>query len=115
MRTVIMGGTSGIGLATAESLVATGADVIVTGRDPQKLDAVKDRVASAEQVDGMSESEVAAFFDRIGTFDHLVLAFSQGQTGLGPIREVSPADVRAAFDGKVFPYVFAIQHATVTG
>jgi NAD(P)-dependent dehydrogenase (short-subunit alcohol dehydrogenase family) len=115
MRTVIMGGTSGIGLATAEGLAASGADVIVTGRDPEKLDAVKDRVSSAEQVDGTSDSDVAAFFDRIGSFDHLVLALSQGQIGLGPIREVSAADVRAAFDGKVFPYLFAIQCAPVTG
>jgi NAD(P)-dependent dehydrogenase (short-subunit alcohol dehydrogenase family) len=115
MRTVIMGGTSGIGLATAEGLAASGADVIVTGRDPEKLDAVKDRVSGAEQVDGTSGSDVAAFFDRIGSFDHLVLALSQGQIGLGPIREISAADVRAAFDGKVFPYLFAIQRAPVTG
>ncbi|MFC9644565.1 SDR family NAD(P)-dependent oxidoreductase [Streptomyces mirabilis] len=51
MRVVIMGGTSGIGLATAKKLTAYGAEVIVTGRDAEKLAAVKDRVAGAEQVE----------------------------------------------------------------
>jgi NAD(P)-dependent dehydrogenase (short-subunit alcohol dehydrogenase family) len=112
---VVMGGTSGIGLATAERLAADGAEVIVTGRDPEKLAAVKDRVAAAEQVDGTSEEELAAFFGRTGEFDHLVLAFSPGSTGIGPIREAGPAAVRAAFDGKLFGYLAAIRHARVTG
>jgi NAD(P)-dependent dehydrogenase (short-subunit alcohol dehydrogenase family) len=36
-RVVVMGGTSGIGLATARAARALGAEVIVTGRDEQKL------------------------------------------------------------------------------
>jgi NAD(P)-dependent dehydrogenase (short-subunit alcohol dehydrogenase family) len=115
MRVVIMGGTSGIGLAAAESLTDDGAEVIVTGRDPEKLAAVKDRVAAAEPLDGTSEDDVTAFFDRIGAFDHLVLAFSPGAVGLGPLRDIGLADIKAAFDGKLFPYLFAVQHAQVTG
>ncbi|MFC7328202.1 SDR family oxidoreductase [Marinactinospora rubrisoli] len=115
MRVVIMGGTSGIGLATAEQLVADGAEVIVTGRDTDRLAAVRERVTAAEAVEGTSEDEVAAFFDRIGAFDHLVLAFSPGAIGLGPVRETKQADIRAAFDGKFFGYLTAIQHAQVTG
>ena len=41
MRVVIMGGTAGIGLATAEALYADGAEVIVTGRNPERLAAVR--------------------------------------------------------------------------
>lgn len=115
MRVVIMGGTAGIGLATAERLASDGAEVTVTGRDPEKLAAVKDRVTAAEQVDGADEEAVTAFFDRAGTFDHLVLAFSPGSVGMGPLRDVPLADVRASFDGKLFPYLFAVQHARVTG
>ncbi|MET7567645.1 SDR family oxidoreductase [Streptomyces sp. NPDC005492] len=115
MRVVVMGGTSGIGLAAAERLTAGGAEVIVTGRDPGKLAAVKDRVAGAEQVDGVSEAEVREFFERVGVIDHLVLAFSPGALGLGPLAEVSPADIRGAFDGKLFPYLYAIRRADVTG
>lgn len=114
MRIVIMGGTSGIGLAAAEQLTADGAEVIVTGRNSEKLAAVKDRVAVAEQLDGTSQDEVVAFFDRIGAFEHLVLAFSPGAVGLGPLRETRIEDVEAAFDGKLFPYLFAVQRAQVT-
>jgi NAD(P)-dependent dehydrogenase (short-subunit alcohol dehydrogenase family) len=115
MRVVIMGGTSGIGLATAERLTAAGAEVIVTGRDPERLAAVKNRVAGAEQVDGASESAVAEFFESVGSFDHLVLAFSPGARGLGPLASLSLADIKAAFDGKLFGYLSAIRAAQVTG
>jgi NAD(P)-dependent dehydrogenase (short-subunit alcohol dehydrogenase family) len=110
-----MGGTSGIGLATAERLTAMGAEVTVTGRDSGRLVAAAERVAGAEQLDGMSEEHVAAFFERIGTVDHLVLAFSPGSVGMGPLRDVGLADVRSAFAGKLFPYLFAVQCAKVTG
>ncbi|MFD8764035.1 SDR family NAD(P)-dependent oxidoreductase [Streptomyces mirabilis] len=115
MRVVIMGGTSGIGVAYAEKLTADGAEVIVTGRDAEKLAAVKDRVAGAEKVDDASESAVTEFFERIGSFDHLVLAFSPGALGLGPLAGVNLADIKGAFDGKLFPYLFALQKAQVTG
>lgn len=115
MRVVIMGGTSGIGLATAEKLTAAGAEVIVTGRDEERLAAVKDRVAAAEQVDGTDAGAVTAFFERVGDFDHLVLAFSPGALGLGPLAEVDLADVRGAFEGKLFGYLHAVRKARVTG
>jgi NAD(P)-dependent dehydrogenase (short-subunit alcohol dehydrogenase family) len=114
MRVVIMGGTAGIGLATAQRLAAEGAEVIVTGRDPERLAAVKDRVAVAEAVESTDEQEVAAFFDRIGSFEHLVLAFSPGAVGAGPLRSIRLAEVRAMFEGKLFPYLHAVAQATVT-
>jgi hypothetical protein len=52
------------------------------------------------------------FFERIGSFDHLVLAFSPGALGLGPLAGVSLADIKGAFDGKLFPYLFALQKAS---
>jgi len=115
MRVVIMGGTSGIGLATAERLTADGAEVTVTGRDPEKLAAVKDRVTEAVQLDGTATTEVAGFFAGRGEIDHLVLAFSPGAVGLGNLRDIALADVRAGFEGKLFSYLYAIQRASVTG
>jgi hypothetical protein len=54
---------------------------------------------------------VAAFLARVGAFEHLVLAFSPGVIGRGPLRETPVADIRAAFDGKLIAYLFAIQHS----
>jgi len=115
MRVVIMGGTAGIGLATAEVLAAGGAEVIVCGRDEARLAAVEEKVALAERVDGTNAAEVAAFFERIGAFDHLVLAFSPGPLGVGPVKETGLDAVRGAFEGKLFGYLEAIRKAQVTG
>lgn len=115
MRVVIMGGTSGIGLAAAEAFAADGAEVIVTGRDPEKLAAVKDRVTAAEQVDATAPEAVTAFLDRTGAFDHLVLAFSSGAVGIGALADTSYGNIQKAFEGKILAYLFVIQHAQVTG
>lgn len=115
MRAVIMGGTSGIGLATAEQLTSTGIGVTVTGRDPARLAALEGRFAGAERVDSTDRDAVAAFFKRLGSFDHLVLAFSPGAAGLGPVREISLDDFETAFIGKLFAYIHAIREAQVTG
>ena len=115
MRVVIMGGSSGIGLATADKLTAGGAEVTVTGRDPGRLAAVAGRVKHAEQLDGTDRDKVAEFFERTGEIEHLVLGFSPGAGAFGPLRQLPIDTVRTAFDGKLFGYVHAIQHAHVTG
>jgi NAD(P)-dependent dehydrogenase (short-subunit alcohol dehydrogenase family) len=107
MRVVIMGGTSGIGLSIGENLTRDGAEVIVTGRDPRKLAAVNGRVAAAERLDATAADDVAV--------DHLVLSFSAGAVGLGPLGAAKIEDIKAAFDGKIIAYLFAIKHARVTG
>ena len=114
MRAVVMGGTSGIGLAVAEALTDSGVKVTVTGRDPVKLAALDGRVAGAERLDGTDRVAVAEFFERHGQFEHLVLAFSPGAVGMGPVREVSLTDIETAFSGKLFAYLHAIQRAEVT-
>lgn len=114
MRAVVMGGTSGIGLATAEKLTDSGIEVTVTGRDPAKLAGAEGRFAGAERLDGTDRGAVAAFFDRYGAFEHLVLSFSPGAVGLGPIRETSMDDIETAFAAKLFAYLHAIRRAQVT-
>jgi NADP-dependent 3-hydroxy acid dehydrogenase YdfG len=43
-KVVITGGSSGLGLATARSLVDEGARVLITGRNQDKLDATRDQL-----------------------------------------------------------------------
>jgi NAD(P)-dependent dehydrogenase (short-subunit alcohol dehydrogenase family) len=114
MRVLIMGGTSGIGLATAEMLTGDGAEVTVTGRDLDKLDRARARVARAEQLDGTDRAAVSTFLERFGSFEHLMLAFSPGPIGMGPVKETNFDDFETAITGKLLPYVYAIREAQVT-
>jgi NAD(P)-dependent dehydrogenase (short-subunit alcohol dehydrogenase family) len=73
---LITGGTSGIGLATAKLFLAEGAEVIVTGRNRQALDAAQRELgdkALAVQADGTDaaaiEAGVAAGIARFGKLD----------------------------------------------
>jgi len=66
---VVLGGTAGIGLATAELARSQGAEVVLTGRDPDRL------AEAAKQVDARS----AAAFD--ATDPGLLLEFLQGLPG----------------------------------
>ncbi len=99
-HTVIVGGSSGIGLETARHLLASGARVTVTGRDETRLvDASRQLGPQAQtmQMDATDADELPAKFAQIGEFDHLVLALGSGK-GAGPFSTVSLADVKLGFE-----------------
>jgi NADP-dependent 3-hydroxy acid dehydrogenase YdfG len=78
---VILGATSGIGLATAERAAANRATVIIASSSAERIDAALERLpASAEgyTVDVRREEEIRDLFNRVGSFDHL--AFTAGET-----------------------------------
>lgn len=75
---VITGGTSGLGLATAQYLLDAGARVLVTGRSEASLDAARRRLGDGVTVmggDAASLPDISALADRVkaefGTFDAL--------------------------------------------
>ena len=65
---IIVGGTSGMGLATAERLAAKGAELILVGRDVEKLERAKSGLSTrvtSEAVDLYDADAVASFIARI--------------------------------------------------
>jgi NAD(P)-dependent dehydrogenase (short-subunit alcohol dehydrogenase family) len=75
---VITGGTTGIGLATAEYLLTAGARVLVTGHTKVRLDAARDKLGSGATVvdsDTASLPDIQALAGRVknelGTLDML--------------------------------------------
>ncbi|MDX8465933.1 SDR family oxidoreductase [Mesorhizobium sp. VK23B] len=76
-KILIVGGSSGMGLALARRCLDEGAAVIIAGRGEAKLSAAREqlgRPAALETaaVDIGREDEVAALFKRIGPLDHIV-------------------------------------------
>jgi NAD(P)-dependent dehydrogenase (short-subunit alcohol dehydrogenase family) len=110
---VIVGGSSGIGLAAARQLLVAGLKVTIAGRSTQRLNEARQFLAGAETVvmDAAATDALKATFSRIGAFDHLVLALGSGK-GFGPFTSVSVADVRKGFEEKVYPH-FAVAQAAL--
>jgi NAD(P)-dependent dehydrogenase (short-subunit alcohol dehydrogenase family) len=112
-HTVIVGGSSGIGLATARHLLASGARVTITGRDETRLAEASRLLGLEVQVmpmDATAADALPAQFARIGKFDHLVLALGSGR-GVGPFATVSLADVKQGFEEKVYAHFATAQAA----
>jgi NAD(P)-dependent dehydrogenase (short-subunit alcohol dehydrogenase family) len=73
-RVLVLGGTSGIGLAVAKGAAAQGASVVVASRNPASVEAaLADLPAGSvgRAADASSAEELAALFEFAGDFDHL--------------------------------------------
>jgi NAD(P)-dependent dehydrogenase (short-subunit alcohol dehydrogenase family) len=112
-RVVIVGGTSGIGLAVAERQLRDGREVVVTGRDAERLKAALDRLgegAAGAGVDARDEEAMRAFFAGLGSVDHVVIAVT-GTTAAGPFRSITTEELRAAAEGKLIAQTVAARAA----
>jgi len=98
-KVVVVGGSSGIGLSTAEMAKREGADVIVASRNAARLGAVAEKLnAVAIAADVTDDNSVANLFRNTGAVDHVVVTAAQLRTG--PFKTVSMDDVRATMDSK---------------
>ena len=74
-KVIVLGGTSGLGLATAKAAAAEGAKVTIVSSNQQRIDqALKELPAGSQghTADLSQEKNIRAFFERTGNFDHLV-------------------------------------------
>ena len=77
MRTVVIGGTSGIGLEVARDRAARGDDVVLTGRDPDRAAEVAASVGASVSGIALDLNEthgLAEALAGVGTVDRLVVA-----------------------------------------
>jgi NAD(P)-dependent dehydrogenase (short-subunit alcohol dehydrogenase family) len=98
-KVVVIGGSSGIGLATAEQAKAQGAHVVIASRNAERLKAAAEKLGVASvATDVTSDESVASLFRTCGPADHVVVTAAQLRTG--PFKTVSMEDVRATFEAK---------------
>ena len=98
-KVVVVGGSSGIGLSTAELAKAEGAEVVIASRNAEKLNAAAAKLgAKAISTDVTNDDSVTALFRACGQVDHVVVTAAQLKTG--PFKTVSMEDVRATMEGK---------------
>jgi NAD(P)-dependent dehydrogenase (short-subunit alcohol dehydrogenase family) len=112
-RIVLLGGTSGIGLATAQAAIAAGASVVVVSSRRQRVDdavGILGKQAEGYTVDLSDDASVQELFEGIGPFDHLV--YTAGDSlQLGLLADTDLNTIRKAFDVRFFGAVTAVKHA----
>jgi NAD(P)-dependent dehydrogenase (short-subunit alcohol dehydrogenase family) len=112
-RVVIIGGSSGMGLATAAGAAAAGARVTIASSDQSRLDAALAALpgdCDGVVADARSEASLAKALAQIGELDHLV--YTAGDSvAPRPLGEVTLADARRLFDVRFWGAVAAVKHA----
>ena len=107
MRAVFIGGSSGIGLASAQRALASGWDVTVMSRDPSRADIAATKIA----LDVTDPVAVREAFAELGPIDHLVSS-TVARAG-GPVKEIDLDAARRVFEAKFWGPFAAIQAADV--
>ncbi len=102
-RVLIVGGSSGIGLAVAAKVSACGAQIVIASRSAEQkreeLVQTLGREIEAVPLDVASEDSMDAALEAIGRIDHLVLTTRPVITP-APFLETDPQEARLAFETK---------------
>ena len=112
-RIVVLGGSSGIGLATAQAAHKDGAKVVIASSQQARVNQALSSIPRAEghAVDLTDAAAVQAFFARIGAFDHLV--FTAGETlQLGPLAGTDLENARQFFNLRFWGAYIAAKYAS---
>lgn len=108
---VVIGGSSGMGLAVARRAVADGARVVIAGRSPDRLEAAHAELVAADTmvVDLGDHAGVARLFDQVGTLRHLVV--TAADLPYGTVSTLTEGDLMRGIRSKILGPYFAAQHA----
>jgi len=108
---VVLGGTSGIGLATAKGAQAEDARVIVTGRSRERLQAAQSELGSGARtvaLDVADEAGTRALFQEIDRVDHIFI--TAGSVALDSRLAPDSASLRPAMDTRFWGAFYAAKY-----
>ncbi|WP_049650752.1 SDR family NAD(P)-dependent oxidoreductase [Kitasatospora sp. MY 5-36] len=115
---LVTGGTSGMGFATARHLLGTGARVVVTGRDEDRLARAAARLDAGDRLltvraDASVPADLARLADTVGErYGRLDGVFANaGVAGFQPVGEVVEAEFDRIVATNLKGVFFTVQHA----
>ena len=112
-RVIVIGGATGIGFAVAELARAQGAAVVIGSTSEASVNAAVDRLegATGHTVDLRDEVNVAAFFEKLGAYDHLAVTAGDWS---GPMFassvDLDLTEARGLLDVRFWGALAAIKH-----
>src|SRR6201986_2584666 len=113
-RVVILGGSSGIGLAVAEQASSPGADVVIVSSNPERVQKAVQSLGGrveGETADLSDERAVAALFKKLGPLDHLVYTAADSLQ----LRGLADTDLtlaRSTFELRYWSALAAVKYAS---
>lgn len=113
-RIVVLGGSSGIGLATAQAAAKEGAHVIIASSRKERVDAALATLPSAAEghvADLADEGAVKALFGRLGPIDHLVFTAAD-PLQLAPLAQTDLAAAHTFFTLRFWGALTAAKYAS---
>lgn len=96
-KIIVLGGSSGLGLATAKAAALEGAGVVIVSGNRQRLDAALKELPTGSKgytVDLSQEENTRNFFAQAGAFDHLVYTAGENIS----LMNISDAEINKARD-----------------
>jgi NAD(P)-dependent dehydrogenase (short-subunit alcohol dehydrogenase family) len=113
-RVVILGGSSGIGLAVAQQAASHGASVVIASSSAGRVQKAVEAIgggAQGQAFDVSDERAVANFFSEVGAFDHLV--FSAGDSlRLHDLADTDLQEARYAFELRYWAALAAVKYGS---
>jgi NAD(P)-dependent dehydrogenase (short-subunit alcohol dehydrogenase family) len=113
-RVVILGGSSGIGLAVAEQAASQGAKIVIASSNAERVQRAVESVgvnAQGEIVDLSDEQSVETLFTKLGAFDHLV--FTAGDSlYLQDLATTDLKQARRAFELRYWAALAAVKYGS---
>ena len=112
-RIIILGGSSGIGLATARAAQRDGAFVVIASSRREKINRALTELPGAEGhvLDLGNENAVQTMFSAVGTFDHLV--FTAGEPlARGPVTQMDLEMAKGFFQTRYWGALLAVKHGS---
>jgi len=110
-KTVVIGGSSGIGMAVAMATADAGSQLVIAGRSLEKLEKAKKALGGDTDVyplDITRQDDVRQCFEKIGPFDHLVCTAVAGANA--PFLEMDTTTARAVFETKFWGQYYAAKY-----